>query len=146
MGAVLATFGIDWRLLLINAVNFGILMAALWYFLYKPVMAMLEERRKRVAKGVADAQEAARALSEIEASRAAALSKAGKEADKLLDEARAAAQLKEREIIARGEAQAQRSLEDASKQAAELKTQALEESKREVAALIVLGIEKARQK
>src|SRR5581483_1656259 len=132
MGAVLATFGIDWRLLLINAVNFGILMAALWYFLYKPVMAMLEERRKRVAKGVADAQEAARALSEIEASRAAALSKAGKEADKLLDEARAAAQLKEREIIARGEAQAQRSLEDASKQAAELKTQALEESKREV--------------
>ena len=43
MGQVLAAFGIDWRLLLINSINFGLLLLALWYFLYGPLMKMLEE-------------------------------------------------------------------------------------------------------
>jgi F-type H+-transporting ATPase subunit b len=144
MGAVLTTFGIDWRLLLINAVNFGILMLALWYFLYAPVMRALEERRKRVAKGVEDAQAAEARLSEIEHSRQEVLAKAGKEADELLEEARVAAAAKERDLRAAGQKAAETAIAEAHAQAAELKEKAIEESKREVAKLIVLGIEKAQ--
>ena len=50
MAQVLSTFGIDWRLLIVNAVNFALVLLALWYFLYAPVMRMLESRRERVAK------------------------------------------------------------------------------------------------
>ncbi len=144
MGAVLTTFGIDWRLLLINAVNFGILMLALWYFLYAPVMRALEERRTRVAKGVEDAQAAEVRLSEIEHSRQEVLAKAGKEADELLEEARTAAAAKERDLRAQGQKAAETAIAEAHAQAAELKEKAIEESKREVAKLIVLGIEKAQ--
>lgn len=142
MNAVLSTFGIDWRLLLINAVNFGVLMVALWYFLYEPLTKMLEERRQKVAKGVEDAQAAAVKLSEIESSRKEVLATAGKEADSIVAEARAAAVIKERDILEHAEASAASALKDAGAQAQELKARAIEESKQEVAKLIVLGMQK----
>lgn len=146
MEQILTTFGVDWRLLLINGLNFGLLMAAMWYFLYAPVMGMLEDRRKKITKGVRDAEVATKAREDIEASRAASLAEAGVEADALIASARAAASQKEREIIARGEAAATTLLEDAEAQARELKAQSIEESKKEVAKLIVLGMEKAFKK
>jgi F0F1-type ATP synthase membrane subunit b/b' len=58
MDAILTTFGIDWHLLLLQGINFGILLAGLTYFLYKPVMRMLEERSNTVRQGVEDAHKA----------------------------------------------------------------------------------------
>lgn len=142
MEAVLTTFGIDWRLLLVNAVNFGLLMLALWYFLYEPVARMLEERRQKVAKGVADAQAAERALGEMAAERSATLARAGKEADEILSSARASGAKKERDLIDRAQASAEAALKEAELQARELKARAVAESKQEVAKLIVLGMEK----
>lgn len=142
MGAVLQTFGVDWRLLLINAVNFGLLLFLLGYYVYGPLTRALEERRQRVAQGVRDAEESTRKLAEIAASRGEILAKAGQEADEVLRKSRAAAQEKEREIVAAGEAAASTTLREASAQAQELKSQAIEESKQEVAKLVVLGVEK----
>lgn len=146
MEQVFATFGIDWRLLLINAGNFALLMFVLWYFLYGPLLKMLEERRHRIAQGVADAQKAQERLTEIEGSRAKTLAGAGKEADDILARARESAQHKHEEALAAGERAAQQLLDDAGREAQELKSQALQESKHEVAKLIVLGMEKAFNK
>ncbi len=142
MEQIFSTFGIDWRLLLINMANFGLLLFVLWYFLYSPVMRLLEERRQRVAKGVKDAEAAAEKLSEIEASREGVLAQAGKEADVLLVSARAAASAREREIIHKGEAAAAAALKEAQAQAAELRDRALMDSKQDLAKLIVLGVER----
>ena len=146
MSGIFSTFGIDWRLLLINAVNFGLLMLALWYFVYGPVTKMLEERRQKVAKGVEDAQAAGVKLAEIEGSRKEVLADAGKEADGIIAEERVAAGAKEREILQHGEQRANSMVKDAEAQAAELKARAIEESKQEVAKLIVLGMQKVMNK
>lgn len=142
MQQVLVAFGIDWRLLLINSVNFGLLMLVLWYFLYTPLTNMLEERRQKVADGVRDAESAKHKLAEIEGSRSEILAAAGTEADEVLKKSRAAAHAKEREILAAGEAAAVNTLREASAQAQELKAEAIEESKKEVAKMVVLGVEK----
>ena len=142
MSDLFAAFGIDWRLLVINLINFGLLLAALWYFLYEPLTSMLETRRRKMAQGVADAEEAKRQLSEIEGSRADMLAKAGSEADEVIASARVAAQQKGQEIVSASEASAQALLKDAEAQAIELKREAIEQSKQEVAKLIVLGMEK----
>lgn len=142
MSAILQAFGIDWHLLIINAVNFALLMTALWYFLYAPLTKIIEERRTKVAHGVQAAEKAQKQLSEIEASRSAVLATAGKEAEDLVATARKSAKEKEREIVASGEASAARMVKEAEAQAEELKQQALRESKEEVARLIVLGVEK----
>ena len=142
MGAILTTFGIDWHLLLINAVNFGLLLAGLTFFLYKPLAKMLEERRAKVAQGVADAHAAESRLREIEESRAQKLAEAGAEADEIIASAREAGNVKAREIAAQAEGSAARTLADASAQAGELKREAINESREEFARMIVLGIEK----
>lgn len=143
MEQVLATFGIDWKLLLINAVNFGVLMFVLWYFLYEPLLKMLRDRQEKIAQGLEDAENAKRELEQIEHSRAAALAKAGAEADDIVSRARDAGRRKQEELVASGEARAESIVEEASAAASELKNRAVEESKQEVAKLIVLGMEKA---
>ncbi|HEX8994032.1 MAG TPA: F0F1 ATP synthase subunit B [Candidatus Paceibacterota bacterium] len=142
MSALLSAFGLDWRLLLVNIINFGLLLFALWYFLYAPIMRILEERRAKVAQGVIDAQHAEEKLAEIEESRAGILSQAGQEADEVLANARRRGNEKEKELVASAEASAGRIVADAEAQAKELKAHAIAESKQEVAKLIVLGVEK----
>jgi F-type H+-transporting ATPase subunit b len=145
MDKILHTFGIDWHLLVINMVNFGLLMAVLWYFLYAPIMRMLEERRAKVAQGVKDAEAAALRLAEVEQTRRATLAEAGKEADTIVSAARAAGTQKERELLEKGESAAASVVREAEAQAAELKQRSIEESKQEVAKLIVLGMEKLQK-
>lgn len=143
MEGILTTFGIDWRLLLIQAVNFGLLLAGLTYFLYTPIRTKLEERRKVVAKGVEDAERAQAELKNIEQSRAQKLALAGREADTVLANARANAVAKEKEIVNRAEHTAGTLLTEAEAQAQDAKARAIAESKEEVAKLIVLGMERA---
>ena len=142
MEGILTTFGIDWRLLLIQATNFGILLFGLWYFLYTPMSRTLEARRAKVSKGVLDAALAERKLEEIEGTRASVLGAAGKEADTILSHAQSAATKKEREVLARAEEAAAGVLREAEAQAAEAKHRAVVESREEVAKLVVLGMEK----
>ncbi len=142
MGQFLAAFGIDWRLLLINVINFGVLLYGLYYFLYHPLLKLLEDRRAKVQKGVHDAEAAAVALNQIESERSGMLADAGKEADEVLAKARANAQEKGQSMLAQSEVAAANMLKEAEAQAAALKVEAIEESKKEVAKLVVLGMEK----
>ena len=142
MSAVFAAFGIDWRLLLIDSINFGVLLLALWYFLYAPLTKMLEARRQKVAQGVEDADTAAAKLADIKHEQSAMLSRAGAEADEVLAKARKNAEEKGRAMLVASEAAAAASLKEAEAQAAALKAEAIEESKKEVAKLVVLGMEK----
>lgn len=145
MEQILGVFGIDWRLLLINSFNFGLVLLALWYFLYTPLLNMLEERRKKVAKGVIDAEAAEKKLEEIEDSRAQTLAEAGREADQILSQARTAGSKKEREILTQAQVAAAEIAKEAEAQAKETKVRAITESKEEVAKLIVLGMEKMQK-
>lgn len=142
MHALFDAFGLDWRLLVINLINFGLLSGVLWYFLYHPLTSMLETRREKIAEGVSKADEADHRLQQLEDSRSEMLAQAGRESDEVLVKARAAAGEKQRELIAQGEATAKAVLADALSQATEMKREAIEKSKQEVAKLIVLGIER----
>ncbi|OIP78192.1 MAG: ATP synthase F0 subunit B [Candidatus Portnoybacteria bacterium CG_4_8_14_3_um_filter_44_10] len=53
-----AQLGIDWRLLLSQAVNFILLVIVLRLFVYKPVLNILQKRREKIEEGVAKTEEA----------------------------------------------------------------------------------------
>lgn len=57
--------GIDWRLLLSQAVNFFLLLIVLRLFVYKPLLALMRERKSKIEEGLAKAEEAGRRLDEI---------------------------------------------------------------------------------
>src|SRR5947207_8838239 len=85
------TFGVDWPHLGSQILSFGLVCTLLYFFAYKRVLAMLEERRQRIAEGLANAEKSKAELARAEAQRLEILTQANTQAAKLIEEARAAA-------------------------------------------------------
>lgn len=143
MDALFEAFGIDWRLLLVQAVNFGVLFVALTYLLYKPTLKTLDERRKKVAKGVEDAEAAHQMLAEADEKAAGVVKSAEGEAESIVASARDAAGTEKARIVKEAEARAEAIATDAEARAAETAAKALRESEKEIARLSILAAEKA---
>jgi F-type H+-transporting ATPase subunit b len=142
MGELFATFGLDWRLLLIQAVNFGLLLAILWRFLYRPVLRILDERRGKIAESVQKAEAADRRLAEADAEGKGIVAFAGKEAEGLVASARGRAEEQAQEIGKQAQERADRLLADANARAEETKRQALVAGEKEIARAAMLAAEK----
>ncbi len=142
MQQLFAAFGIDWRLILAQAINFGIVLVALRYFLYTPVMNSIENRRKVVAKGVEDAQAAEIALKNADETAATRMSNADTEAGMLMARARDEAGVERARIVSDAEARAQALERDADARSKETAAKVLRESEKEIARLAVLAAEK----
>ncbi|MBI3573643.1 ATP synthase F0 subunit B [Candidatus Kaiserbacteria bacterium] len=142
MSALFAAFGIDWRLLLVQGVNFSILLLGLWYFLYRPVMKMLKARADVVAKGVKDAEQAAKNVTETESAKIGILSKAEKEAETIVGNAVLEGKNERAAIVKSAQDRADAALLDARAQAEELQRKALAQSQKDIARIAVLAAEK----
>ena len=142
MEEILGTFGINWKLLLIQAINFGILLLILHRVLYRPLVRMMNERQAVLEKGVKDAEDAETKLSEIEEEKQEIITDANKEAERIVASSHAYGKSLSDEAKRDAEAQKERILKDAEAKAAELSRQAIKESEREISEMIVLGAEK----
>src|ERR1700722_18214085 len=91
MGETLTKLGIYWPKLIAQTINFGIVLFVLWKFAYRPVLAMLQQRRDKIAESMANAEKIKTELAQTEVAREEILSKANTQANKLIEEARAAA-------------------------------------------------------
>lgn len=146
MNQLLAAFGIDWHLLLAQAINFGLVMLALWYFLYRPISAILEKRRMLVAQGVADAEEAKQKLAHADDEATQRVLKADDEAEGILKSARAAASAERTQIVSAAEARAAQVAKDAEARATEEAERMRRDSEKEVARLAILAAERVMGK
>lgn len=134
-------------MLIAQAINFGVLLVALTYFLYKPVMKTLDERKQKVAKGVEDAIAAEQKLSEADSVASERLQTAEGEAETIVASARDAAQGERTRILKEAEARAASVATDAEARAEEVRVKALRDSEKEIARLAILAAEKTlRQK
>ncbi len=84
-------FGVDWPHFIAQCISFAIVAILLHRFAYKPILQVLEERRQRIAEGLANADKIKAELAKTEAARQEALVQANVQANKLIEEARAAA-------------------------------------------------------
>jgi F-type H+-transporting ATPase subunit b len=142
MEQLIDTFGINWKILIVQIVNFFILLALLKYLLYGPFVNLIESRRAQIIKGVADAERADSALRDADAKKTDILANASIEAEKIVATARETGKTREAELLKEGQQKYERMLVEANMKSEEIKRTALEESKEEIARLIVLGIEK----
>lgn len=146
MSDLFAAFGIDWKLLIIQAVNFSLLLAALTYFLYKPIMRIIDERQKDIEEGVQKARAAEGELAHAKEESADMVGKAAREAEGLLTAARTRASEQSAEIVKAAEARAQATLKDAADKAEEARRLAIKESEKEIARAAMLAAEKVLRK
>ena len=142
MQQLFAAFGVNLNLLIAQAVNFGVVLIALWYFLYRPVNAVLEKRRALVAKGVEDAKLAETKLAGADSEAQKRVRTAEGEAETIVSAAREAASAEKARLLREAEARAAVVAKDAEARAAETAARAQRESEQEIARLAVLAAEK----
>lgn len=84
-------FGFNTSLFISQVISFCIVAFLLHRFAYKPILAVLEQRRQTIAKGLADAEQIKRDLASAQAKSQELLNQASAQANKIIEEARAAA-------------------------------------------------------
>jgi F-type H+-transporting ATPase subunit b len=131
------TFGVDWSHLISQIVSFGIVCALLYFFAYKRVLAMLDERRQRIAEGLANSEKIKAELARTEQQRLEVMTQANQQATKLIEEARAAAAKVQEKETQKAIAAAEQIISKAREAAAADHARMLAELKREVGRLVV---------
>src|SRR6059036_1867101 len=91
------TFGWNWKLFLSQVISFCIVVVLLRQFAYKPILAVLEERRRKIEEGQLNAEKIRKELAEAEKRYQEIIAKANADAQRMIDDAReSAAHLSER--------------------------------------------------
>ncbi|MCC5805271.1 MAG: F0F1 ATP synthase subunit B [Opitutales bacterium] len=85
---VAGRFGVEWPILFAQVVNFAIVAYLLYRFAFKPVVATLDERQRKISDGLQFAEEAKTRLAESEKRQAQILQEAQAEAQRIHKEAR----------------------------------------------------------
>src|SRR3954464_9276555 len=92
------TFGWTQANFIAQCISFAIVAFLLHRFAYKPILTVLEERRTRIAEGLANADKIKQELAAAQAKAQEILTQASTQANKAIEEARAAAaKVQERE-------------------------------------------------
>src|SRR5438034_4788892 len=101
------TFGWNWKLFLSQVISFCIVAFLLRRFAYKPILAVLEDRRRKIEEGQLNAEKIRKELAEAEKRYQEIVAKANADAQRLIDEARESsahvAERKQQEAIAAAE-------------------------------------------
>ena len=128
-------FGVDLAKLAFQIVNFLLLLYLLNRFLLKRVLAFLDERQARIAKGLEDAESAARDRELARAEREAALDEARKEAAAMIARATKMAEESRAETVAAAKAEAEKVTARARAEIVAEKEKAIAELRTQVADL-----------
>lgn len=134
--------GIDWRLFMVQIVNFGILLFILKRYLYGPVMDMLERRKAQVKKDLETTEKIKEEYAAFEMQKEEEFVKAKAEARSVVDTALERASLIEAKAAEDAKAKSADILERAKKVIQEEKNKIVDEAKREVAGVVVQAAEK----
>jgi F-type H+-transporting ATPase subunit b len=82
----ISALGLDGRAILFQLLNFAILLGLLRAFAYKPIVAILEERRRTIAESLRNAETIAATKAQLAAEQQAVLARARAEAAQLVEQ------------------------------------------------------------
>lgn len=145
MSELLTQLGIDWKLLISQAVNFLLLLFALRLFVYKPLLKILEERRKKIEEGLLKAQEADVRLRDVNEIAKHKIKEAEGKSMELLQAAEERTKEYEKVLIAKAKEKEATALKDANQRIASKEKDAEEAFLRERTALIKEAITKVTE-
>jgi F-type H+-transporting ATPase subunit b len=127
------TINLFW--VIVSALNFIIFLALIWSFGFKPISAMLANRRERIEEGLRDAEQARREREGAEQERATVITDARREANDIINRAQRVAQETRESDIAATREELERMRERAAAEIEAEKQRAIADLRAEVADL-----------
>ncbi len=130
-------FGLDWPHFIAQVISFCVVAFLLRKFAYRPILAMLDKRRERVEESMANADKIQSELTKTDAARLEVMSQANAQANKMIEEARAAAARVQEQETQKAVAAAEQIITKAREAAAADHARMLAELRQEVGRLVV---------
>ena len=138
-GGASTLFQINLFWVIVSALNFILFFAIIWAFAFKPVSAMLADRKARIEQGLKDAEQARHDRENAEAERVATLAEARREANDILTRAQKVAQESRDADIAATKEELERMRVRAAAEIEAEKVRAIADVRAEVADLALLA-------
>ncbi len=142
MDSIISTFHIDWKIIIAQAINFGVVFVVLYIFALKPLSKLMEERSEKISKGVDDAKTNATTLLKTKAEYDEMLSKAQIEASKIFQEGKKEAENKKALMLEDAKKEVALVVENGKKTLEAEKVKMVEDAKKEIVSLAMLATEK----
>jgi len=142
MDSFIATFHIDWKILIAQAINFGIVFALLYFFALKPLKKIMGERTTTIEGGISDAKANAEILKNTKKEYDGIVAKARLEAHAIFQEGKKEAEIKKAEMLALAQKDVDTMIINGKKTLESEKTKMIEEAKGEIVSLVVKATEK----
>jgi F-type H+-transporting ATPase subunit b len=130
--------GISVSSIIVQIINFGVVIWVLWMLLYKPISKMLNDRTARIEASLREADEVKKQLATAKSGYEAELTKARQEAAAVVAQAQDRARVQETEILAQARREAERIVKEARGQAEAERDQMMREAKDQIAELVTL--------
>jgi len=138
----LEQLGINLGLLASQLVNFILLALLLYLVLYKPVLRMLNERKERIARSMADVDAAREAAAKAQLEYDRKVAEAQRKAQEIIAQAAQTGEKAKADIVADAHREADRIKQDAIADAEQQKVRALADVQSQIAGLSMMATER----
>jgi F-type H+-transporting ATPase subunit b len=136
-GGLLRSFGVDWHLLVVQSLNFILVVFLLYRFGFKSILRSMDERREKIASGLAYAEKMQNEMAAFTRSRVERVASAKKEAEDIVK----AAKIDAKSLFERGKEEtrqlADNMIADAGKEISRHRERMLKDAKAEIGTLVV---------
>ena len=146
MGDLLTVFGIQWHHIVIQIVNFGIVVTALWFLLYRPILSFIAKRKEQIDTSMAVIDRAAHREREVKAMREQVTKEAYRTSESIIQKAKETSLSQHAAIMEEAERRRKESLEKQRAQLQRERERMLTDVERETAKIAVLAAEKILRK
>lgn len=142
---MLGAFGVDYKLLIANFVNFGILLFVLYKIGYKPMLKFINDRTKTIEDGLKNAALAKQNIAEATQQQQAMLTTARQEAQSIVVAANDQAIKQSQLLIEKSKLEAKKVIDQAKLNIRQEHDQMMQQAKAELTDLVLLATEKVLQ-
>lgn len=130
-------FGVEWKLLIAQIINFGLVTFLLYRFAFKPVLNTLEERQKRIADGLQYTEEMELKLKDAEREHTELIKQATLEGKAIIDAAHEQAKNHMERQTREAATRAEETIKKAEVAIAQEKQKMIHDARKELAQLVV---------
>lgn len=142
MESIINTFHIDFKIIIAQIFNFGIVFAVLYLYALKPLNKLMKERGEKIEKGIKDAKSNAEILSNTKSEYDEMMTKARNEAHKIFQEGKKEAEDKKALMLQNAKDEVALMIETGKKNLENEKIKMVAEAKEEITSLSVKIAEK----
>ena len=142
MEELITKLGIDWKLLIAQIVNFGLLLFLLYRFVYGPMIKFLDTRSRKIAEGILNAEEMEKIKQEIKERGKEIEQKAQEKANELLKKSKELAEKEHNQVILEAQDKVKKVIAEAKANIVNEKELAIAEVKAELGVLVLMATKK----